>query len=172
LGRSGTSSAKPDEYSFEPEGSHYDYSHDRSLCRKRRDVSVPFSVHPDGGSRPLGLVFFIFGLNSFLHFIPQPPPPEPAGAFFGALFATGYMLPLVMGTQLLVGTLLLINRFVPLALGNVAPIVINIIAFHVVLAPSGLPLAIVVLALEILLAWAYREAFRSMLEPRATSQGT
>src|SRR5580692_7855549 len=79
----------------------------------------------------LGVVFFVFGLNGFLHFIPQPPPPAPAGAFFSALFATGYMLPLVMGTELLVGVLLLANRFVPLALALVAPIIVNIVAFHV-----------------------------------------
>lgn len=114
----------------------------------------------------LGLVFFIFGLNGFLHFIPQPPPPEPAMAFFGALFATRYMLPLIMGTQVLVGVLLLANRLVPLALALVAPVIVNIVAFHVALAPSGLPLALGVLALELLLAWYYREAFRPMLKAR------
>jgi uncharacterized membrane protein YphA (DoxX/SURF4 family) len=119
----------------------------------------------------LGLVFFVFGLNGFLHFIPQPPPPAPAMAFFGALFATGYMLPLVMGTQLLVGVLLLSNRFVPLALALIAPIIVNIVAFHAALAPSGLPLALVVLALELLLAWSYRGSFRLMLTPRVDPQG-
>jgi len=114
----------------------------------------------------MGLVFFVFGLNGFLHFIQQPAPPAPAMAFFGALFATGYMLPLVMGTQLLVGVLLLSNRFVPLALALIAPIIVNIVAFHVALAPAGLPLALVVLAFELLLAWSYRAAFRAMLLPR------
>jgi hypothetical protein len=66
----------------------------------------------------MGLVFFVFGLNGFFHFIPLSAPPAPAGAFFGALSLTGYMLPLVMGTQLVVGTLLLSNRFVPLALAS------------------------------------------------------
>ena len=114
----------------------------------------------------LGVVFFVFGLNGFLHFIPQTPPPAAALAFFGALFATGYMLPLVMGTELLAGVLLLANRFVPLALALIAPVVVNILAFHAALAPSGLLLALVVLALEVLLAWSYRAAFRSMLAAR------
>ena len=114
----------------------------------------------------LALIFVVFGLNGFLHFIPQPAPPEPAMALFGALIATGYMLPLIMGTQLLVGVLLLANRFVPLALALIAPIIVNIVAFHVALAPSGLPLALVVLALELLLAWSYRGAFRPMLAAR------
>jgi uncharacterized membrane protein YphA (DoxX/SURF4 family) len=121
---------------------------------------------PAGARVLLGVVFVVFGLNGFLHFIPQPPPPAPAGAFFGALFATGYMLPLVMGTQLLVGVLLLANRFVPLALALIAPVIVNIVAFHLALAPSGLPLALVVFALEVLLAWSYRGAFRSMLAGR------
>jgi uncharacterized membrane protein YphA (DoxX/SURF4 family) len=113
----------------------------------------------------MGLVFVVFGLNGFLHFIPQPLPPAPAMAFFGALLATGYVLPLVMGTQLLVGALLLSNRFVPLALAIIAPIIVNILAFHIALAPSGLPLALVVLALELLLGWS-RGAFLPMLTPR------
>jgi hypothetical protein len=119
----------------------------------------------------MGLVFFVFGLNGFLHFIPQPAPPAPAAAFFGALFLTGYMLPLVMGTQLVVGVLLLSNRFVPLALTLIAPIIVNIVAFHVALAPSGLPLAFAVLVLELLLAWSYRGAFRAMLAQRVAVAG-
>jgi uncharacterized membrane protein YphA (DoxX/SURF4 family) len=119
----------------------------------------------------LGLVFFVFGVNGFLHFIPQPPPPAPAMAFFGALFATGYMLPLIMGTQLLVGVLLLVNRFVPLALILIAPVIVNIVVFHIALAPAGLPLALIVLALELVLAWSYRGAFRLVLMARVVPQG-
>jgi uncharacterized membrane protein YphA (DoxX/SURF4 family) len=118
----------------------------------------------------LGLVFAVFGINGFLHFVPQPAPPAPAMAFFGALLATGYMLPLVMGMQILVGALLLSNRFVPLALALIAPIIVNIVAFHIALAPSGLPLALIVLALELLLGWSYRGAFLPMLTQRVRPQ--
>jgi hypothetical protein len=77
------------------------------------------------------------------------------------------MLPLVMGTELLVGVLLLANRFVPLALALIAPVIVNIVAFHLALAPSGLPFALVAaLALEVFLAWSYRGAFLSMLGGR------
>jgi uncharacterized membrane protein YphA (DoxX/SURF4 family) len=114
----------------------------------------------------LGLIFAVFGLNGFLHFIPTPPPSGPAGAFGSAMFATGYLLQLVMATQLIAGVLLLSNRFVPLALALLAPVVVNIVAFHVFLAPSGLPLALVVLALEIYLARSYRDAYSSMLHAR------
>jgi hypothetical protein len=119
----------------------------------------------------LGVVFFVFGLNGFLHFLPQPAPPERALAFVGALMGTGYMFPLIKGTETVVGALLLSNRLVPLALTLIAPIIVNIAAFHAALEPSGLPLAIFVLALELFLAWAYRDAFRPMLavhaKPRA-----
>jgi hypothetical protein len=117
----------------------------------------------------MGLIFLVFGLNGFLHFIPQPktPMPEGAVAFTGALMKTGYMFPMIMGTQLLVGVLLLLNRFVPLALALIAPIIVNIIAFHVFLAPSGMVPGVVVLLLEIYLAWVYRKTYRPMLAMRA-----
>jgi len=113
----------------------------------------------------MGLLFFVAGLNGFLQFIPQPktPMPEGAVAFAGAMMKTGYLFQLVAGTQLLVGALLLANRFVPLALALLAPVVVNIVAFHLFLAPSGLGLAFAVLVLELYLAWAYRDSFRPML---------
>jgi len=115
----------------------------------------------------MGLIFFVFGLNGFLHFIPQPKTmPDGAMAFFGALMNTHYMLPLIMGTQVVCGALLLANRFVPLALALIAPVIVNIVAFHAFLEPAGLPMAAVVLALELYLAWAYRRAFKPMLAAR------
>ena len=110
----------------------------------------------------LGLSFTVFGLNGFLHFLPMPPPPPAGGAFFGALAATGYMLPLIKGTEVVVGLLLLSNRFVPLALTLIAPVLVNILGYHLFLAP-GIGLPLVLLALELGLAWAYRDAFRPML---------
>ncbi len=117
----------------------------------------------------LGLVFVVFGLNGFLLFMPGDPSGMPEGAlkFSIALFETGYMNPLVSGVQVLVGVLLLVNRFVPLALALLAPIVVGIVAFHVFLAPSGLVIAIAVAVAECYLAWAHRAAFRPML--RATA---
>jgi uncharacterized membrane protein YphA (DoxX/SURF4 family) len=143
---------------------------DRPSADSPRPRSLSLCV-PTAARVLLGLVFFVFGLNGLLHFIPQPVPPQPAMAFFGALLATGYMLPLVMGAQLLVGLLLLLNRWVPLALAIIAPIIVNIVAFHLALAPSGLPLAFAVLALELILGWSYRDAFRPMLARRVASSG-
>lgn len=123
----------------------------------------------------LGLIFFVFGLNGFFQFIPQPkePPPPAALAFAGALMGTGYMFPLLKGVEVVSGALLLANRFVPLALTLLASIVVNIVAFHAVLAPSGIAIALVVLVLEVYLAWAYRASFRGLFVARAkpASQG-
>jgi uncharacterized membrane protein YphA (DoxX/SURF4 family) len=113
----------------------------------------------------LGLVFVVFGLNGFLHFIPMPPMPDKAGAFMGGLAGAGYMFPLIKGTEVLAGLLLLSNRFVPLALTLLAPIIVNIVAFHTVLTPPN-PIAFLVLAAELYLAWSYRDAFRPMLGAR------
>jgi hypothetical protein len=114
----------------------------------------------------LGLVFAVFGLNGFLHFIPTPPMTGPAGAFGGAMFATGYLFQLLKGTEVIAGALLLSNRFVPLALALLAPVVVNIVAFHAFLAPSGLPLPLVILVLEVYLARSYRDAYSGMLQAR------
>jgi uncharacterized membrane protein YphA (DoxX/SURF4 family) len=109
----------------------------------------------------LGLVFFVFGLNGFLHFMPNPPPTPAAGAFFGALIATGYMFGLIFGTQVLGGLLLLLNVTVPFALVLLAPVIVNIIAFHIYLSPVPMQLAIafIVAALELFLVWYYRANF-------------
>jgi uncharacterized membrane protein YphA (DoxX/SURF4 family) len=120
----------------------------------------------------MGLMFFVFGLNGFMHFIPTPKDmPEGAMSFFGALMKTGYMLPLIFGTQALVGALLLANRFVPLALALIAPVIVNIVAFHAFVQPSGAVMAGMVLVLELYLAWAYRGAYLPMLAMRVKPGG-
>jgi hypothetical protein len=118
----------------------------------------------------LGLPLLVFGLNGFFNFIPPPTTPMPVGAtaFAGALMQSGYMMQLIAATLLIVGVLLVVNRFVPLALALFAPFIVNSIAFHTFLAPSGLPMAAVFLALELYLAWAYRNTYRPMLAARAT----
>jgi hypothetical protein len=78
------------------------------------------------------------------------------------------MMPLIFGTQFIVGTLLLANRFVPLALALLAPFIVNSVAFHSFLEPSGRPIALTLLALEVYLAWTYRKAYHDMLLPKTT----
>jgi len=119
----------------------------------------------------LGALFVFSGSNKLFHFMNPPPPPERALAFFMALVQTGYFMPLLGIVETVAGLLLLANRFVPLALVVLAPIVVNIVAFHVVLAPAGVPTAVLVVLFELGLAWAYRDAFRSLLVARATPAG-
>ena len=90
----------------------------------------------------LGLIFLVFGLNGFLQFIPAPPPAGIAGQFVGALFVSHYLVPIFL-LQLVSAILLLVNRHVPLALTLLAPIIVNILMFHVLMDPSGLAPAIV-----------------------------
>lgn len=115
----------------------------------------------------LGLIFFVFGLNGFLNFIPMPPPPEAAGAYLGALAATGYFFPVLKGTELVAGLMLLGNRFVPLALILLAPIVVHIALYHVVLAPGGYGMVGFMIVAELLLAYAYRANFAGVLAAKS-----
>ncbi len=121
----------------------------------------------------LGLMFFVFGLNGFFWFIPQPPPdqlPKALMDFSMAMMNTGFLFKLVKGTEVLCGLLLLLNRFVPLALVLLAPVIVNIVLVHAFLAPSGVGMGVVILALELYLAWCYRGAYRPMLAARATPE--
>lgn len=117
----------------------------------------------------LGLAFTVFGLNGFLNFIQPPPdmvmPPE-AEAFSSALVATGYMMPLIGATQLVAGLFLLANRFVPLALVLLAPFLVNALAFHLALEPTGLPNTLVFVGLLLYLAWEHRAAYAPLLRAR------
>jgi putative oxidoreductase len=113
----------------------------------------------------LGLVFLIFGLNGFLHFIPMPPPTGLAGQYFGVLFVSHYLV-LVFLLQVIGGALLLANRFVPLALALLAPVLVNILLFHVLMEPGGLPLALVVTVLWLIVFYGVHDAFAGLFVDR------
>jgi hypothetical protein len=117
----------------------------------------------------LGLTFFGSGLAGLLMAPPavtSPPMPEGLVALFNGMAKSGYLLQLLKVTETAAGLMLLSNRFVPLALTILAPLVVNIVAVHLVLERSGLPVAAVVLALQLYLAWTYRAVFRPMLAAR------
>jgi hypothetical protein len=120
---------------------------------------------PHGARIVLGLVFLVFGLNGFLNFLPQPPLPEAAVPFISGLAQSGYLFPVLKSFEIAAGVMLLSSFMVPLALALLAPIVVNIALFHLLLAPN-LPMVALLLGLELFLAWSYREAFAPMLRPR------
>ncbi len=121
------------------------------------------------GSRLLlGLMFFVFGLNGFLNFIPAPPmESETVKAFMTGLMGTGYFFPFLKGVETLCGALLLSGFYVPLALTVLAPIVINIVLFHRLMA-GGPPMDLFILALMLVCAYGYRGVFRPMLQAKVS----
>jgi uncharacterized membrane protein YphA (DoxX/SURF4 family) len=112
----------------------------------------------------LGLIFVVFGLNMFLNFIPMPPPPEgPAREFMTALFMSHYVY-VVGALQVVGGLILLVGRWMPLGLTLLGPVIVNIVCFHVLMAPAGLPMALVVSFLALFLLWRYREHFAGLVK--------
>ena len=118
---------------------------------------------------PGGRDLSCYGLNGFLNFIPLPPPGGIAGQFMGALYASHYLW-VIFAFQLLAAVLLLVNRYVPLALAMLAPVIVNILVFHFLMAPSGLPLAVFVAVLWALIFVNVRPAFAGLFQSRLQRQ--
>lgn len=110
----------------------------------------------------MGLIFFVFGLNGFLNFLPTPPMEGDLGTFMGGLAASGYFFPLLKGTEVIAGLLLISGYYAPLAIAVLGPITLNIFFVHATMEPSGLPIAIFVFLANIFLAYAYRENFKGL----------
>jgi putative oxidoreductase len=114
----------------------------------------------------LGLIFFVLGLNGFLNFLSMGPMPSGlAGQFVGALVLSHYFW-VVAALQVAGSALLLVNRFVPLALVLLGPVIVNIILYHVFLNPSGAPLAIVVVILWGIVFYSQRQHFSGIFVQR------
>ena len=117
----------------------------------------------------LGFIFLVFGLNRFLHFIPMPPPSGVAAQFLGSMFVTKYLL-FVFAIQLIGGALLLINRYVPIALTILGPIIVNILLFHSLMNPDGLSLALFVTILWAVVFASVRSAFAGIFQARVETK--
>src|SRR6266436_6325911 len=111
----------------------------------------------------LGLTFLVFGLNGFFNFLHMPGPTGVAAQFFGAIFVSHFYVVLFL-LQIVPALLLLANRYVPLALTILGPIIFNIVCIHIFMAPSGLPLALLVTILWFLTAWSVRSSFAPILQ--------
>jgi len=111
----------------------------------------------------LGVTFLTFGLNGFLHFIPMPPPTGVAAQFFGALFVSRLYVVIFL-LQIVPAVLLLVNRYVPLALTILGPVIFNILCFHIFMAPAGLPLAIFATVLWFLVVSSVWPAFKGIFQ--------
>jgi len=121
-----------------------------------------------GARTILGLIFLVFGLNGLLMiltgtgFIPMPAPSEKMMAVMGGLFAAGYLMPLVKVLEIVGGAFLLSNRYVPLALALLAPIMVNILGLHLFAEPSALPMGATMTILMGILFADNRRAFQPL----------
>lgn len=118
----------------------------------------------------LGLTFVVFSLNYFVPFLPAEPPSAAAMPFVGALLSSG-LLTFIKTIELVAGLALLANRGVPLAMAVLAPIIVGINFFHLVLAPTGVVVGLALVVLEVTLAVGYRSAFAPMLRLRVVPDG-
>lgn len=116
----------------------------------------------------LGLLYFVFGLNQFFHFIPMTPPTGDAGVFFTGMVASVYLIPLMGFFQTACGLCLLINKYVPLALLVIMPITLNILMFHIFLVPAGLGMAVAITGISVFLMYAYRVYYQHLKNANAT----
>jgi len=114
----------------------------------------------------LGLIFVVFGLNGFLNFLSMGPMPTgTAGQFIGALFQSHFYY-VVAAVQIICGVLLLVNRFVPLALVLLGAVIANIFLYHLFMNLAGIPLAILVLILWVIVFYRHRQYFSGIFVQR------
>jgi putative oxidoreductase len=114
----------------------------------------------------MGLIFVFFGLNGFLQFLKAPMPTGLAGEFLTVLFQSHYVL-FICVVQVVGGLLLLVNRYVPLALTLPGSVVVNIILYHLLLNPTAAYLAVVVTVCWFFLFYRYRQNFSGLLVQKA-----
>jgi putative oxidoreductase len=117
----------------------------------------------------LGLVFTVFGLNGFLNFFSPGPVPPLAGQFFGVLVQSHYMA-VVLAVEIIGGLALLVNRMTPLALTLLGPVIFNILLFHITMAPAGLPPAVFVAVLWLVVFYRVRGAFAGLFQDGAAER--
>jgi putative oxidoreductase len=118
-----------------------------------------------------GFIFLVMGLNGFLNFIHFPPPTGVAAQFMGALYVSHYLW-VIFAFQVVAGALLLVNRYVPLALALLAPVLVNILTFHISMAPAGLPMAIFVAVLWAVIFFDVRSAFSGLFQARSPQRAS
>jgi putative oxidoreductase len=118
----------------------------------------------------LGLMFTIFGLNGFLHFIPQPPPANPLAIQFLVAVSASHFAAFFFAVQVLGGLLLLSGSFVPLALTVLAAELYNILAFHLTMAPASIAPALVACVLWIIVFLQHRESFKGILSAKPATR--
>jgi len=116
----------------------------------------------------LGLIFFVFGLNGFLHFIPMGPMPAGLSGQYITVMMQSHYLYFVAAFQVACGALLLIGRYIPLALTLLGPVIVNILLYHLLMDLKGIPMAIVVAILWGIVFYRHRQYFSGLFTQRTT----
>lgn len=114
----------------------------------------------------LGILFTVFGLNGFLHFIPSGTMPPLAMQYVTVLATSHYTVP-IFAVQVACGILFLVNRFIPLALALIGPVIANILIFHVLMLPAGIGGGLIVTICWFILFLKHRQAFSGIFQARS-----
>ncbi len=133
--------------------------------RRRKEREMKFVII--GARVILGLLFVVSGLNGFFQFMANPEMNETITAFMMALGGTGYFMIVVKLVEVTSGLMILTGRFLPLGLILLAPVSVHIFFAHLFLDQAGLPMAIVIIVLQLFLAWAYRDSYSGILQAKA-----
>ena len=107
----------------------------------------------------IGMLLAVSGLNKFFGFMPMPEMTETGMAFMMVLVKSKYIMPTIAIVEIIGGALLIANIAVPFALVLLAPIVINIFAFHLLLDPAGVGVGVVLMASLGWFAWNRKDSF-------------
>lgn len=118
----------------------------------------------------LGILFTVFGLNGSLHFIHQAPPANPIALQFLISVSASHYIAVVFLVQLIGGILLLAGRFVPFAIAVLAPVLVNILDFHLTMNPGGIGPGLLATLLWVILFVRYRSSFAGLFEPRPSEE--
>ena len=112
----------------------------------------------------MGAMLIVFGLNKFLQFMSMPPPAPEMGAFMEALFATGYIFPLIAVIEIATGILFLANKFTALAAILLFPVMLNAFLAHLFLDPAGIGAAALIISMNVFLFFANKVKYNEVLK--------
>ena len=112
----------------------------------------------------LGIMLVVFGLNKFLQFMPMPPMPDAAGEFMGALVTSGYLMVVVAAVEIFAGILLLVNKYQPITLVVLFPVLLNAFLFHLFLDPAGIGGALMAMAMTIFLFITNKDSYTELFK--------
>ncbi|KAB2915339.1 MAG: DoxX family protein [Bacteroidetes bacterium] len=111
----------------------------------------------------LGAIFTLFSLMYFFNMMPAQEMHGATATFMTGLFSSGYMMTLVKAIELICGIALITGQFVPLTTVVIFPITLNIFLFHAFLEPASVAMSIVLLALNLFLAYTQKERYQLIL---------